>query len=260
MDNKNDDEEEELKGERQPDVTKINRKSREKIISLLTEEEKQERQPSGDYSSEGLFDPFRKAKIFVPTEIDAYYVTTKNGVDWYATQFYVGFMPPEGQMIKWSRISINFQPPVNKLGAWCPNDKFSNYKKIHTTSKVDVEVKVPKNVLTDKIPYIGELLPQLSLEYQRYQESTITPQDSVIRAVTNGQRILVYDLYEDPQTRIDPRQLKCQLLFGLPNAVSSLPNPTSLLELVANCRCGTLSPLSDITQGVDLFLQNYTTT
>jgi hypothetical protein len=168
-------------------------------------------------------------------------------------QLYVGLEPPEGQEVSWMKVNMKFKVPIKRLGGWYPDDIFSNYEKIHTIEEIKFDIKVPE--LLENIEYLNKLLPQLSINYRRYRESTVTPMDSVIRSVSNGQGLLIYDLYKDPKTNIDPRQFKCQILFGIePN--TGFRQSIPLLDLLVNCQCGALSPKAEIEQTIDIFFRS----
>lgn len=232
-------------------MNEINKRTRKRIVELVTDQEAADTQLSGDFDSEGIRDPFRKADIWVPNEVYADYVRSEY-FDWYGMQLRVAFEPPEEQKVTWARVRLDFQEPVKQLDAWFPNDIFSAYKEISNTSDVKAyaNLGVPEALLGN-LPYLKELLPQLSVEYRRFAEEKLIPTESVIRAASDGQQRLYYDLSEDPKTGIDQRQLVARVLFGVaPGAdlMESLP----LLGLTVDCRCGLLGLKRAINQDVDV--------
>ena len=76
----------------------VNKSTRKRVVELLTEKELADSPVSGDFAGEGILDYFRKAEIWVPTEIYADFVRGTD-LDWYAIQFSIGFLPPEKQKI-----------------------------------------------------------------------------------------------------------------------------------------------------------------
>lgn len=94
----------------------INHSTRKRIAELITDQEAADTQLCGDFSSEGILDYFRRAAIWVPTEVYADYVMTTD-FDWYGMQFSVAFMPPEKQRVSWARVRLDFQEPVKQLDA-----------------------------------------------------------------------------------------------------------------------------------------------
>ncbi|RMF88721.1 MAG: hypothetical protein D6736_09685 [Nitrospinota bacterium] len=228
----------------------INKSSRKRIAELVTEQETADTPLSGDFDSEGILDYFRKAEIWVPTEVYADYVVSR-GFDWYGMQFSVAFVPPEQQKVSWARVRLDFPEPVKQLGSWLPNDAFSAYKEIGNTTEIRgaASLGVPEALLGD-LPYLRDLLPQFSIEYRRFVEERKTPVESVIRSVSDRQRRLDYDLSEDPKTGIDPRQLVAQILFGI--APGTDVRASLLFSLTINCRCGPLRLRSEISQDVDI--------
>ena len=232
-------------------MEEINKRTRRRIAELVTDQEAADTQHSGDFGSEGVLDYFRRVEILVPTEVYADYVM-RSDFDWYGMRFNVAFVPPEQQKVTSARVRLDFQEPVKQLGAWYPDDVFSAYKEVSKTLdiKAYVNLRVPKALLGG-LPYLNELLPQLSAEYRKFIEERKTPMESVIRVVCDRQRKLHYDLSEDPKTGIDQRQLTAQVLFGVDpdvDLIESLP----LLGLTISCRCGLLGLKSDIYQDVDI--------
>jgi hypothetical protein len=232
-------------------MNEINKRTRKRIAELVTDQEAEDTQLSGDFDSESIRDYFRKAEILVPTEAYADYVRSEY-FDWYGMQFNVAFKPPEKQKVTWARVSLGFHEPVQQLDAWLPNDVFSAYKEVSNTSDVTgyAHLGVPEALLGN-LPYLKELLPQLSVKYRRFAEVKKISTESVIRTASDGQRQLYYDLSEDPKSGIDQRQLVARVLFGVaPGA--DLMESSPLLGLNINCRCGFLRLKSEITQDVDV--------
>jgi len=231
-------------------MEEINKSSRKRIAELVTDQEATDTQLSGDFDSEGILDYFRRAEIWVPTEVYADYVMSKD-FDWYGMQFNVAFVPPEKQKVSWAHVRLDFQELVKQLDAWLPNDVFSAYKEV--SKSIDIKgtasLGVPEALLGD-LPYLKDLLPQFSVEYRKFAEETKTLMESVIRAFSDRQRRLGYDLSEDPKTGIDQRQLVAEVLFGVAPG-SNLIGPLPLVSLTINCRCGPLRLKSEIYQDVD---------
>jgi hypothetical protein len=229
----------------------INKKTRKRFTELITGQEAADTTISGDYSGEGILDNFRKAEIWIPSEVYADYISNKD-LDWYEMQFSVGFVPPEGQKITFARVSLNFQEPVRQIGAWFPNDTFSTYQKISTTSEVasDVTIGIPETLL-GQFPDLKGLLPQFSAKYHRVYEENKEPAQSIVRTISDRQRRLSYDLNEDPKSGIDQRELVGQVLFGITPNINMEKLPV-LLSLTINCRCGILQLKSEIVQDVDI--------
>lgn len=207
-------------------------------------------QLSGDFDSEGILDYFRRAEIWVPTEVYADFVMSTD-LDWYGMQFNVAFVPPEKQKVSWARVRLDFQELVKQLAAWLPNDVFSAYKEVSTSTdtKGTASLGVPEALLGD-LPYLKDLLPQFSVEYRKFAEEKKTLMESVTRAFSDRQRRLGYDFSEDPKTGIDQRQLVAQVLFGVAPG-SKLMESLPLVSLTINCRCGPLRLKSEIYQDVD---------
>lgn len=229
----------------------INKGTRKRIAELVTEEEVADTAISGDFASEGVLDYFRRAEIWVPTEAYADHVASTD-FDWYGMQFNVAFVPPEKQNVSWARVRLDFNEPVKQLSAWLPNDVFSAYQEVSETIDLqgDVNLAVPEALL-GSLPYLKELLPQFSGKYRKFSEKKKTRTHSVIRAISDRQRRLDYDLAEDPKSGIDQRQLVAQVLFGVaPGADVREAQP--LVGLTINCRCGPLRLKSEIHQDVDV--------
>jgi hypothetical protein len=231
-------------------MDEINKRTRKRIAELVTDEEAADMPLSGDFSSEGILDYFRRAEIWVPTEVYADFVMSTD-LDWYGVQFNVAFVPPEKQKVSWAHVRLDFQELVKQLDAWLPNDVFSAYKEV--SKSIDItgtaSLGVPEALLGD-LPYLKDLLPQFSAKYRKFAEEKKTLVASVIRAYSDRQRRLGYELSEDPKTGIDQRQLVAQVLFGVAsgsNFMASLP----LVSLTINCRCGPLHLKSEIYQDVD---------
>ncbi|HWP47870.1 MAG TPA: hypothetical protein VNM22_11965 [Candidatus Limnocylindrales bacterium] len=231
-------------------MDEINKKTRKRIAELVTDQEAADTQLSGDFDSEGILDYFRRAEIWVPTEVYADFVMSTD-LDWYGMQFNVAFVPPEKQKVSWAHVRLDFQELVKQLGAWLPNDVFSAYKEVSksTDIKGTVSLGVPEALLVD-LPYLKDVLPQFSVGYRKFAEEKKSLTEGVIRAFSDRQRRLGYDLSEDPKTGVDQRQLVAQVLFGVApgsNLMESLP----LVSLTINCRCGPLRLKSEIYQDVD---------
>jgi hypothetical protein len=229
----------------------INKSTRRRITEMITEEEAADMRLSSDFDSEGILDYFRRAEVWVPTEVYANYVMSQD-FDWYDLQFNVAFVPPGKQKVTWARVSLDFQEPVKQLGAWFPNDVFSSYKKESSTLDVtaNMNLAVPDTLLLE-MPYLKGLFPKLSAEYHKSIQEESTPTVSVIRAVSDRQRRLYYDLAEDPKSGIDQRQLTAQVVFGVSPGIG-FPESQLLLSLSINCRCGALRLKSEICQDVDV--------
>jgi hypothetical protein len=231
-------------------MDEINKRTRKRIAEFVTDKEAEDEQLSGDFASEGILDYFRRAEIWVPTEVYADLVGSTD-LDWYAMQFSIAFVPPERQKVSWAHVRLDFQELVKQLGAWFPNDVFSAYKEVSESIDItgSVGLGVPESLLAG-LPDLKELLPKFLVKYRNFSEQKKTLVKSVIRAVSEGQRRLGYELSQDPKTGIDPRQLVAQVLFGVTTGscqVESLP----LVSLTINCRCGPLRLKSEIYQDVD---------
>jgi hypothetical protein len=103
---------------------------------------------------------------------------------------------------------------------------------------------------------LKELLPKLLIEYHRLAEEKKEPAESVIRAVSDRQRRLNYDLAQDPKSGIDQRQLLGLVLFGVTPGVD-LMEAQPLIGLTINCRCGLLHLKSEIVQDVDVAVRHF---
>lgn len=175
-----------------------------------------------------------RADIRQPDELDAYFVGNFLNFDWYVTGLGVSVDPPAKKKIDFIKINLEFTK-VNKIGAWQPNDVFSSYKKDDIEKKIDIKFSptVPQEYQTI-LP--KELLPQLDLEYQRKITEQKTPQDSVIRSSSDGQKSLNFEYLQDKKTRIDPRQASIQILFGF-RQNTTLKDNEKILNIDTTCKC-----------------------
>ena len=232
-------------------MEEINKRSRKRVAELVTEAEVADTTLSGDFASEGILDYFRRAEIWVPTEVYADFVMSTD-VDWYGIQLSVAFVPPEKQRVSWAQVRLDFRELVRQLYAWFPNDSFSAYK--DESKSIDIKgaakVSVPDAAL-GALPYLKDLVPQLSVEYRHFAEAKKSVMKSIVRTSSDGQRRLSYDLSEDPRTEIDQRQLVAQVLFGVAQGSASIDS-VPLVDLAINCRCGPLRLKSEIRQDVDV--------
>jgi hypothetical protein len=246
----------------------INKSTLRKLATLVTDEEAEQPQLSGDYAAEGgLADRFRRAEIWVPDEVWADPVSDEvrnnmvqtDGSAWYATHFQVGILPPDGTRVSSAEIRLLFDDAVLVLGGWYPNDVFSVYREVKSRQGVSVEARIaPDNPLLKVVPDLQSLLPQVSAEYSRFEEQTKAPEDSVVRTISDGQRRLAFQLRVDPKTDKDPRHFRGQVLFGVsldPRWKARAPAIVQL-TLTVSCRCGVLRPRSAIEQLVDVALRD----
>jgi hypothetical protein len=236
-------------GEREP--ASVNKTSRRRVAELVKDDEAGDEPLSGDFPSEGVLDHFRRAEIWVPTEVYADHIAGQE-FDWYALRFQVAFLPPGELKMTSARVRLEFREPVSQLDAWSPNDTFSAFRELETSGEIKVSggLKVP-DALLEKFVYLANLLPQVSAEYRRFAQEHKTPMESVLRAVSDRQRRLSYDLAQDPKTGIDPRQLTGEVLLGVPPG-TALAGVPPLLQLAVDCRCGLLRLRSEVEQDVDI--------
>src|SRR5215467_7022865 len=129
----------------------VNKSSIRKLAMLVTDEEAEQPQPSGDYAAEGgIADRFRRAEIWVPDEIWADSVSDEvraqmvqpDRIAWYATHFQIGILPPDDTRVSNAEIRLLFDDPVRILGGWYPNDVFSTYRQIQSRRGVSVEAHI----------------------------------------------------------------------------------------------------------------------
>lgn len=234
----------------------INKATRTRVVELLTEEELKDPVFAGDFVSEGVIDHFRRGEVHLPSEAYADHLGTGD-TEWFGLQLHVGILPPGTLNVTWARVELRFCEPVNALDAWSPNDVYSAFKEIETQQAVDLTANLsfPKSVL-ENVPYVAGLLPQLSATYRRRSKEIRAPQNSVIRAISDGHRRLTYDLYEDPKTARDPRQLIAQVLFSTDlHAITE--TELQLLELAVTCRCGKFGLRKDVQQKVDVTVRRH---
>src|SRR5215218_6826745 len=128
-------------------MQQINKNSRKRIAELVTEQEATDTHLSGDFNSEGILDYFRRAEIWIPTEVYADYVMRKD-LDWFAMQLSVAFVPPQKAKVSWAQVRLEFEEPVTQLASWLPNNVFSAYKEVSSTSKIKgtANLEVPKTL------------------------------------------------------------------------------------------------------------------
>lgn len=219
----------------------LNRASRVTSVALVRDDEAHEARPTGDFASEGLLDPFRRAEVLLPTETSADLVE-RGGVHWYGMRLQVGFVPPASISVTEAEIRLTFEAPVRQIGGWLPRDEFSVYQTITSTSRLEASTDVTAAASAmlpalGALPALAEMLPQIKAEYKRSSESHRAPQDSVVRTMSDGERRLVFQLRKDERTNIDPRQFIGQVLFGV-SAETDVSRPLELLTLEVSCTCG----------------------
>jgi hypothetical protein len=225
---------------------------RRRAVDLVTEEEAGEGQQfSGDYAPEGPMDHLRRAELWLPTRVHALLILTDQ-IHWYALALHVGIVPPGTARVSSAEIHLTFEPPVIALGAWEPNDRFAIYRETRTRAGLDVkgDLKLPEAAVA-ALPGISELLPQLSAEYHKASQAIVVPHDSVIRTMSDGERRLAWQLFEDPQTNIDPRQLAAKIVIGLSPELART-KPHSMATLQVECRCGNLRMRSAVRQSIEV--------
>ncbi len=98
---------------------------------------------------------------------------------------------------------------------------------------------------------VGVGLPSLTARLDQKSERKVEHHASLVRAITDGQRRLTFQLFEDPKTAKDQRQLVAEVLFALgkeePPEVAE-----AALELEVSCKCGLLGMRRAVVQEVDL--------
>lgn len=230
----------------------INRASRKKSVNLVNADE-----PavgiSGDFKPEGgIFDHFQKADILMPTEIDAVKIEYE-GQMLYTIQFYVGVNTKSDVDVNELEITTQFSPPVSRLKAWDPTDKFVAGKTVSKGTSLKAKFSSEQLVQLNKlIPGFTEnLLPQLAISHEITTASHREELDDVVRTITDGQRKLIFKLSKNTQSRVDPKQFVGKIIFS----TQGVPSQSSLdcLDLEIDCRCGALSLKSHVKQKVAIF-------
>ncbi len=230
----------------------INRSTRRRAVELLSEEERGGPEFSGDFRPQGAFDIFRRAEIMLPSEIDAVKVAVEDK-RLYGTRFYVGMVPPGDQTISEARVDLTFEKPIARIRAWSPSDLYSLVKtserKVALTAEADS---------TKLLPHVGQLLtqvgvglPTLTARVDQASERKVEHHESLVRSITDGQSRLTFQLFEDPKTNKDQRQLVAEVLFALDD--DEAPEiAEAALELEVSCKSGLLGMRRAVVQAVDL--------
>jgi hypothetical protein len=170
---------------------------------------------------------------------------------WYGLALRVSFVPPPTVPVSSADIRLEFEPPVSQLGACEPNERFAVYRDMCVKSGKKIKSHLALSGAAEAVlPGIAELVPQLSLDYRSESKAIIVPHYSVIRTASDGERRLAWQLHEDPQNKIDPRQLAARIILGLlPGSAPNMPSP--MLTLYAECRCGVLGMRKAVHQKVE---------
>ncbi len=230
----------------------INRSTRRRAIELLSAAELNEPEFSGDFRPQGAFDLFRKAEILLPSEVDAVKVAVEDK-QLYGTRLYVGLVPPGDQQISEARIDLCFQGPVSRIKAWSPSDLFSLIKaserKLALTAEANSAKLFPRLDLL--LTQVGVGLPSLTARIDQSGERTVEHHASLVRAMTDGQSRLTFQLFADPKTAKDQRQLVAEVLFAV-EGESTPEVAEAALELEVSCKSGLLGMRRAVVQAVDL--------
>jgi hypothetical protein len=228
----------------------INKSSRRRLARLVDADAPEEQSDlAGDFSPEASpFAHFRRAEIWVPTDVWADHVTDA----YYGMHFEIGIVPPEDVAVEFAEIRLDLEPPIERLAAWLPNDVYSSFRQIEAQRKVDVKVDTGLAQLVTVLPGIADLLPQLSGEYSRVVKDHREPQESVVRTISDGRRRLSFKLSKDLKTGIDPQQFRGQVVFGVDGDPTGRPLTFSMQVM---CRCGIFRLKNTLDQRVDITLR-----
>lgn len=230
----------------------INRSTRRRPIELLSEAERAQPEFSGDFRPQGAFDFFRSAEILLPSEIDAVKVAVEDK-RLYGTRFYVGLVPPGDQQISEAQIDLTLAKPIARIKAWRPSDLHSLVKSSERKVALTAEASSAK-----LFPQLGELLlqvgvglPSLTARVDQTSERHIEHHASLVRAMTDGQSRLTFQLFADPKTGKDQRQLVAEVLFALDRDEAPAVAEAAM-ELEVSCKSGLLGMRRAVVQAVDL--------